>query len=152
MPLLRFTKLLDQVKDHRKTQTMRIPRKNPMEEGDTLHIYVLEKLGTAKLTSKVTKKLRDITLQEAIDDGFVSIVECQQCLMEMHKCTLDEEFDIIKFDPGWEKQTIIKTEIAGKLQKMVADNDPWNNVSELTDFLLIWYQEDMEEMLVESGK
>ncbi len=110
MPLLRFTKLLDQLRDHRKTQTMRIPRKNPLKEGDTLHVYVLEKLGTAKLTSKVTKKLRDITLQEAIDDGFTSIEECQKCLMEMHKCTLDQEFDIITFKPGWEKQEIIETD------------------------------------------
>lgn len=108
MPLLRFTKLIPKVRNHTKTQTMRKPRKNPLKERDVLYVYVLEKLGEAKITSLKRKKLRDITLEEAQKDGFRSIEECQKCIMRMHKCNLDEEFDIVEYDPFWPKQKVME--------------------------------------------
>ncbi|PWI49529.1 hypothetical protein CEE45_01680 [Candidatus Heimdallarchaeota archaeon B3_Heim] len=123
MPLLRFTKLIPLVRNHTKTQTMRIPRKVPKnwktkekvwDVGDVLHVYVLEKLGEGKITSITKKKLRDITLEDAQKDGFPSIEECQKCLIQMHKCDLDQEFEIVNYDPFWSKQTVMtETEIAG---------------------------------------
>jgi len=101
MPLLRFTKLTDKVRNHTKTQTIRKPRKRALEKYDTLHVYVMEKLGTATVLSVKRKRLKDITLEDAQKDGFESIQECQTCIMDMHKCSLEEEFDIIEFGSNW---------------------------------------------------
>lgn len=108
MPLMRFTKLTDKVRDHRKTQTMRKPRKRPFKVDDTLHIYVLEKLGTANILSITRKKLRDISLEDAHKDGFMTIHDCQETIMKIHKCNLDEEFDIIEYDPYWDPTGVRK--------------------------------------------
>ena len=110
MVLLRFTKLISQVRNHNKTQTMRKPRKRPFKVGNTLQVYVIEKLGDGKVTSIKRKPLRDITLEEAQKDGFRSVEDCQKCLMRMHECDLDQEFDIIEFKPFWDKQKVM-TEI-----------------------------------------
>ena len=101
MPLVRFTRLTSLVRNHVKTQTTRKPRKRPLKNGDNLHVYVLEKLGMAPIISLKRKKLRDVTLEEAKKDGFDSIEEYQRCIMEMHGCDLDEEFDLIEYDPQW---------------------------------------------------
>lgn len=123
MPGIRFTKLISKVRNHTKKQTMRIPRKVPKnwkkkekvwDVGDILYVSVLEKLGTAKITSIVKKKLRDITLEDAQKDGFQSIEDCQKCLMRMHKCDLEQEFEIIQYDPHWSKQLVVEeSELAG---------------------------------------
>lgn len=116
MVLLRFTKLISQVRNHNKIQTMRKPRKRPFKVGDKLQVYVIEKLGDAKLTSINRKKLRDITLDDALKDGFKSIFGCQKVLMRMHKCDLDQEFDIIEYKPFWSKQKVMsEVEIASMM-------------------------------------
>lgn len=107
MPLIRFTKLTDKVRGHFKRQTIRLPRKRPILKNDLLHVYSLEKLGTARVISIERKALQDITLSDAINDGFTSISECVSTLVSMHKCTLDQEIDIIKFDPHW-KANVVK--------------------------------------------
>lgn len=108
MVLLRFTKLIPSVRNHTKTQTMRKPRKRPFKVGDKLQVYVSEKLGDAKVTTIKRKRLRDITLEDAQRDGFRSIEDCQKCLMRMHKCTLNQEFDIVEYNPFWPKQKIME--------------------------------------------
>ncbi len=107
MPLIRFTKLTDRVRGHIKRQTMRLPRKRPIKKGDLLHVYTMEKLGTARVLSVERKILEDITFSDAINDGFTSISECVSTLVEIHKCTLDQEIDIIKFDPHWKANVIM---------------------------------------------
>lgn len=76
MPLLGFTKLKDKLLDGSKLQTIRKPRKIPLKVGDKLYVYWMlrtkncEKLGEAKVTKIVRKKLRDITQEDAVKDGF----------------------------------------------------------------------------------
>ena len=108
MPLMNFTKLTGKVRNHSKKQTMRLPRKRTIKVDDLLHIYTSEKLGTARVKSINPTKLRDISIIDAISDGFETIEECQKTLMKMHKCTLDEEFDIIKFEPNFKATMILK--------------------------------------------
>jgi len=108
MPLLRFTKKLKKLRDHRKKQTIRKPRKNPLKVGDNLIIYELRKVGEAPLTKLTTKPLKDITLEEAQKDGFETIEECISLICEMHKCTPDEVFDVIEYDPQWPKHKIVR--------------------------------------------
>ena len=104
MVLLRFTKLINKVRSGEKRQTIRLPRKNPIKIGDTLQVYVLEKLGEAKVKKIETKRWVDITEEDAILDGFDSLSQCLFILQEMHKWDPDDiykKFDIITFDPEW---------------------------------------------------
>ena len=80
MVLLRFTKLIDQILDHRKTQTIRLPRKRPWQKGDKLDVYLLMKVGEATLENCERKTLDELTLEDALKDGFSSLEECQICL------------------------------------------------------------------------
>lgn len=108
MPLMRFTKFLQKVRDHRKKQTIRKPRKkNPIKVNDTLHIYELRKIGIATVTKKISKPLFKLTLEEAKKDGFNSVKECVDTICEMHKCSADEIFDVIEYDPHWPKHKIV---------------------------------------------
>lgn len=107
MPLIRFTKLTDKVRDHTKTQTIRKPRKAPLELFDTLHTYTLEKLGLATITSIKRKRLADITLEEAHKDGFMTIHDCQETIMAMHNCSLLDFFDVIQYDPLWKANKVV---------------------------------------------
>lgn len=110
MPLIRFTKKTDMVRNHTKRQTMRKPRKKPLQLHDTLHVYTLEKLGLGTIISLKQKKLRDINLEDAHKDGFMTIHDCQQTIMEMHGCDLDEIFDIIGYDPFWKPNKVVKVD------------------------------------------
>lgn len=107
MPLIRFTKKTDMVRSHFKRQTIRKPRKAPLELFDTLHVYSLEKLGLATITSIKHKRLLDITLEEAQKDGFDTIRECQLVIMDMHNCGLAEYFDVIEYDPHWKSNMVV---------------------------------------------
>lgn len=107
MPLLRFKEFTGKVRSHEKTCTFRRPRKNPLEESDDLHIYVLEKLGMGTLTDITPTTLREITEEQAIMDGFRSVVDAQLKLMRMHKLKrIDEEFNFIEFKPHWRPNKI----------------------------------------------
>lgn len=101
MVLLRFTKLTDKVRKGEKRQTIRLPRKNPIKLGDTLQVYVLEKLGEAKVINIERKKLKDITMEDTLKDGFSSPTILKHIIKSMHKCKIDQEVDIISFDPDW---------------------------------------------------
>lgn len=110
MPLIRFTKKTDMVRNHTKTQTIRKPRKAPLELFDTLHVYSLEKLGLATITSIKRKRLLHITLEEAQKDGFETIEECQEVIMVMHDCSLADFFDVIEFQPYWKANTVVEVD------------------------------------------
>lgn len=110
MPLIRFTKKTDMVRSHFKRQTIRKPRKVPLELHDTLHVYTLEKLGLGTIISIKRKRLKDITLKEAQKDGFDTIRECQLVIMEMHKCGLFDFFDVIEFQPKWKANAIVEVD------------------------------------------
>lgn len=107
MPLMRFSVLTDKVRNHTKVQTIRKPRKNPLKLGQRLHIHVQEKLGEAMIAKIVRKKLKDLTLADAQNDGFDNVIQCQYVIMEMHNCNLDEEFDIITYIPYF-RPTIVE--------------------------------------------
>lgn len=134
MPMIRFTKLIDKVLNHQKKQTIRLPRKipenwkvkkEPVRIGDTLHVYVLLKVGTAQVTDIKRKKLIDITDQEMIDDGFDDPVEGKLWLAMTHKIeSSEQEFDLIKYEPDWPKQMIVEDNLAflAKYVEEQADN------------------------------
>ena len=107
MPMIRFTKLTWKVRMHLKKQTARKRRKNPIKEGDILHVWVLEKLGEAVVTKVTTKKLKDMTLEDAKKDGFDYLDVFITTLQKMHQCDLDEEFDLIEYEPRWPKQKVV---------------------------------------------
>ena len=110
-PLLGFTKLKDKILNGSKTQTIRKPRKVPIKVGDKLYIYwklrtkECEKLGEAIVTKVVRKRIADMTMEDAMKDGFDGVIELTSALVAMHKIShypFKEEFDIITF--RWIKQ------------------------------------------------
>lgn len=104
-PLLGFTKQKDKLLDGSKTQTIRKPRKHPIKVGDKLYIYwklrtkYCIKLGEATVTKIVTKKLVDITNEDAVKDGFINLSEFDRLFHEeMHPhASMQDEFDVISF-------------------------------------------------------
>ena len=103
-PLLGFTKLLDELLSERKLQTIRLPRKTPIREGDALFIYwklrtkECLKLGIAYAHSVRRKKLCELTELDAIRDGFDNLLELKTVLCEMHpQMTETTEVDVIRF-------------------------------------------------------
>lgn len=104
MPLLGFTKLKEKLLDGTKTQTIRKPRKHPIEVGDKLYIYwklrtkQCQKLGEAIVTKVVMKALCKLNEEDAILDGFNNLHELIVALEEMHKPWHDTLFDVITFE------------------------------------------------------
>lgn len=111
MPLLGFTKLKKKLLDGTKTQTIRKPRKTPFKVGDKLFVYwklrtkQCEKLGEAVVTKIVRKCLGEMTMEDAVNDGFDGVIALHSALISMHKIRyypFKEEFDIITFE--WTKR------------------------------------------------
>lgn len=102
-----FRKLANKVLSHRKQMTMRKVRKRQSKEGELMHPYIVYFPGEATIKKLKRKKLKDITLKDAIADGFNSIEECQKTITQMHDCNLDEEFDLTPFQPHWEPLLIV---------------------------------------------
>lgn len=106
MPLLGFTKLKSKLLDGSKTQTIRRPRKYPINVGDKLYIYwklrtkECEKLGEAIATKVVRKQLVDITNEDAIKDGFKNLQDFDEKFhAKMHPfASMQDKFDIITFE------------------------------------------------------
>jgi len=103
-PLLGFTKLKDKLLDGSKTQTIRKPRKHPVQVGDKLFIYWMlrteqcEKLGEAVVTKIEQKPLYRMNKEDAIKDGFNSIEELNDAFFQMHrKLSPMMQLDIITF-------------------------------------------------------
>ena len=103
-PLLGFTKLLDKLEDESKLQTIRLPRKVSIKEGDTLFIYwklrtkECRKLGHAYAHSVVRKKFSEITELDAQRDGFSNLLDFKKAFCEMHpQVTESTEVDVIRF-------------------------------------------------------
>jgi len=101
-PLVGFTTFKEKLIDGSKTQTIRRPRKYPIKVGDTLYLYwklrtnQCQKLGEGRVTKVVTKKLEEMTNDDAKKDGFVDIVEFMDLFTLMHpKAYMDDDFDII---------------------------------------------------------
>lgn len=105
LPLLGFSKLKSKLLDGSKTQTIRKPRKHPIKVGDKLYVYWMlrtkkcEKLGEARVTSVVRKRLVNITNEDAVKDGFKNLSEFDRLFHgEMHPdASMQDEFDIITF-------------------------------------------------------
>lgn len=128
MVLMRFTRLLDKLRSRYKKQTIRKPRKNPIKVGNTLQIYTLELLGEAKVTKIVSKRLIDITLEDAIRDGFSNRIDCIMEIMKMHNCLEDEEFDIISYEPEWEACALKPLTDLDKLNIAFGNEDSFKSI------------------------
>lgn len=122
MPLLGFTVFREKLLSGDKRQTIRRPRKRRLNVGDRLYVYwrprskECQKLGESMITSVVTKKVKEFTEQDAVNDGFSSNwLTCRQVpalekllswLISKYPDIEDDwEFDIITFEP----LTAIKT-------------------------------------------
>ena len=111
-PLLGFTKLRSKLLDGSKTQTIRKPRKYPIQEGDMLHIYwklrtkECEKLGIGIVISVLRKRLIDLTEEEARKDGFLDKAALLSAFLDMHGIEGHgaKEFDIITW--RWTKREV----------------------------------------------
>lgn len=118
MVMLRFTKLIDQVLNHTKKQTIRLRsehrQKHPLAEGQTLQVYLLFKLGDAKITKLQTKTFIQMDSEDAQQDGFEDFLELSTALVDMHGLDLMDpdlatiEWDIITFEPEWDPQQLCK--------------------------------------------
>jgi hypothetical protein len=109
MPLLGFSKLKEKLLDGTKTQTIRKPRKHPIQVGDKLFIYwklrtkECEKLGEAVVTKVEAKRLANITNEDAVKDGFKDLALFRELFQLMHpKAKPANWFDIITFE--WTKK------------------------------------------------
>lgn len=105
MPLLGFTKLKQKLLDGTKTQTIRKPRKKPLKEGDKIFVYYklrtkeCEKLGEAIITKIETKRLANISNDDAVKDGFKDRILFLEVFRIMHpKAKLTDWFDVITFE------------------------------------------------------
>jgi len=109
LPLLGFTVLKEKLLDGSKTQTIRKPRKIPLKVGDKLYVYWkmrtknCEKLGEAKITKIVRKKMLNIDNDDAVKDGFLNLADFDITFSRMHlSASMEDEFDIITFE--WTKK------------------------------------------------
>lgn len=111
-----FRKLANKVLSHMKQITIRKVRKRESQVNDTMHPYIVFYPGEATITKIVRKKLKDITLEEALADGFDSTEECIQGISEMHADGPDQadidwvkyqEFDLTYFKPHWRPLKIV---------------------------------------------
>ncbi len=102
-----FRHFSNKVLSYRKKVTMRLPRKRESKVGDALKPYVVFNPGIAKITKIKRKKIKDITLKEALADGFSSLEECQNQLMEIHDCDSFQEVDLTYFNPYWNPMLIV---------------------------------------------
>jgi len=105
LPLLGFTTLKSKLLDGTKTQTIRKPRKHPLKVGDTLYIYWMlrtkkcEKLGEAIVTKIETKRLANISNDDAVKDGFKDRILFLEVFRIMHPTAkLTDWFDVITFE------------------------------------------------------
>jgi len=110
-PLLGFTKLLDELLSEKKLQTIRLPRKHPIQEGDVLFIYwklrtkECRKLGIAYTRSVVRKKFCELTELDAMRDGFQNLLDLKKAFYDVHpKVTENTEVDVIRF--VWAKKEV----------------------------------------------
>lgn len=111
MPAISFSVLKDKLLFGEKRQTIRRPRKRPLQVGDTLYVYWkqrtpdCQKLGTAVITSMDKIYLSHMPQADAIAhrDGFNSAMEMFQWFAERY-VTLENQnpcFDVIRFEPDW---------------------------------------------------
>jgi hypothetical protein len=112
-PLLGFTKLFDELVSEKKLQTIRLPRKYPIQEGDVLFVYwklrtkECRKLGIAYAYSVVRKRFCELTELDASRDGFSNLLEFKKAFCDMHpQITESSEVDVIRF--VWGKKEVGK--------------------------------------------
>jgi hypothetical protein len=84
-----------------------------------MHPYIVYYPGEARIQQIKRKKLKDATLKEALADGFNSIEGLQKTLMEMHDCTLEEEFELTPFNPYWEPLLIVNLKQLRKVREIL---------------------------------
>lgn len=115
MPLLKFTKLIDQVFNHWKKQTIRLPRKHPLKNGDTLQVYVSFKIGEATITNIESKRFDELTLDDALLDGFTNLSSLISAFKKMYPATKSGPgieshtiVNLITFQPHWPRMRLIQ--------------------------------------------
>ena len=106
MPLLGFTKLKDKLLDGSKTQTIRKPRKHPIQVGDKLYVYwklrtkECEKLGLSKIVKIERKYLIELTEEEVRKDVFLDRRNLTEWFLGKYGKNVGEmQFDVITFEP-----------------------------------------------------
>lgn len=97
MPLLSFSVLKPKLLDGSKTQTIRRPRKKyDLKQGDKLYVWwksrtkEREYLGESKVINIKTTRIRYLTWEDAVKDGFIdthgfsAIFHLRQALYKLH--------------------------------------------------------------------
>lgn len=91
MPLLSFSVKYAELNDGSKTQTIRFPRKkNDLKINDRLFIWwksrtkEREKLGEGLVTKVISKKVDELTEEDAILDGFFNLEDLLWELFQLH--------------------------------------------------------------------
>ena len=104
-PLLGFTKLLPALLDGTKTQTIRVPRKRPIEADEWLYVYWKLRtkdcyfIGLARTLSVQRIMFAEITDEIARRDGFVDRTACIRGLLLLHPTLIgSDELDVIRFE------------------------------------------------------
>jgi len=114
--MIRFTKFLDLLFSHKKKRTIRkisVSDKHNPEVGDKLHIWALIKVGEANCLQVEPIILKYLTDKDARLDGFKDAPEGIIMLSEMHKCDINERFQIIDFEPLWKPKKLFDIEKKG---------------------------------------
>ena len=100
-----FTVMKEKLLSKEKRQTMRMLFIPTYSEGEIVAIVFKDKKKEKEflyfvIVKKIYPKiLRDITLAEAKLDGFDSIKECQECLIDLNKKKLDNWLFITRWEP-----------------------------------------------------
>lgn len=122
MPLLGFSVMKQKLLDGSKTQTIRKPRKFPIQIGEKLYIYwklrtkKCEKLGEGIVTKIDRKRLLDLTEEEAKKDGFLDKAGLLAWFLNKHGLEghRTKKFDVITWNWCCSK---CGEEIQGTVQK-----------------------------------
>jgi hypothetical protein len=104
MRTISFSVLKDKLIHRTKLQTIRRPRKQPLQVGEHLRVYWRQRspsghvMGTIIITSKQIKPLNHITSNEMIADGFGSLQEGIRWFLKVYSdANPSTLFSVIKF-------------------------------------------------------
>ena len=81
-----------------------------IEKGDTLQVYIMVKVGEAKVTNVQVLNPYNFTAEDAQLDGFNDFNDFEKGFDELHghNAIYEEEFHIIDFEPDWEPKVLGK--------------------------------------------
>ena len=106
MPAISFSVHKDKLLSGKKNQTIRRPRKRPLNVGDILHVFwkmrtkQCEKLGVTKIVKIERKRLADLSQEDVRKDGFLDKKGLIAWFLKKHgSYSKIGEFDVITFAP-----------------------------------------------------